>query len=447
MDTSEIQEYPAASEQKFSFPAGLLRGHGGQYAWTFATELSVLACQLITYRLAAHLLGASAFSEYALARRTVSLLYPIPLLGLGVALPRFIAHESAKRPGAGGKRYFGAAVWCVALGLLVCLSSMNLLPRTYAYLFFGSSEYAALIMPLSLWLLGLCLHSLVYAYHRGRLELNRANLLQMINLGLIPVIAFLAFHRALPVVLQTIGVANTAVALLALSFSPVRFAGSNVSSEAKELLRYGIQRVPGDFFQMALLALPATLVAHVQGVREAGYVAFGISVLNMIASLFSPVGLVLLPLASRMLAQGADDQIRRHIVLLLQATLIISVAIALLATGFAPSLITWYLGSSFSSLAGVVRLMAWGAVPFCVFYVLRGLVDAFHSNGINTKNLAITLATFCALAGMVVPLGLNVTSIVLCLTAALLCLGFLTLNEARRILNFPNLFFAFSSPS
>src|SRR5438132_6367918 len=80
----------SGTNARFAWITENLGSHVREYGGTFATEFTVLACQLVTYRLVAHFLGKTGFAEYAVARRTISLVYPIPLLGVAVALPRYV---------------------------------------------------------------------------------------------------------------------------------------------------------------------------------------------------------------------------------------------------------------------------------------------------------------------------------------------------------------------
>src|SRR5215471_10068178 len=67
-----------------------------EYAPTLITEFVVMFSQILLYKLAAYYLGRTGFSEYALARRTVSLLFPIPVLGLAVGLPRYLGFTNGR---------------------------------------------------------------------------------------------------------------------------------------------------------------------------------------------------------------------------------------------------------------------------------------------------------------------------------------------------------------
>ena len=55
---------------------------GPEYASTFITQFADLACQILAYKLAARFLGKQGFSEYAVARRAISTIYPVSLLDL-----------------------------------------------------------------------------------------------------------------------------------------------------------------------------------------------------------------------------------------------------------------------------------------------------------------------------------------------------------------------------
>ncbi|HJZ62913.1 MAG TPA: lipopolysaccharide biosynthesis protein, partial [Candidatus Acidoferrum sp.] len=380
-----------------------LHSHVREYGGTFATEFTVLACQLLTYKLAAHFLGKDGFSEYAVARRTISMIYLVPLLGITVALPRYIAHAIGGGHGRRTAKYFGAALWCVGSALLASVLLMNLFSGTFAYLFFADKQYAGLVLPLSVLVVGLALHSLVYSYFRGHLEMRRANLLQLVNLGIMPLAAFFLFGGSVRSVLLSLGILATAGACVGLAMTPVSHAGVHVVPEAKELLRYGVQRVPGDFALMALFTLPATFVAHFRGVQEAGYVAFGISVLNMVGTAFTPIGSILLPRAGRMFASGERRELREYVWGLTKLTVGCSGLMAAALFVVAPRLIHFYLGPNFSEVASITRVVLLGGVPYCLYLVLRNILDAFHEAAITSLFLGAALAVLAVGTALVNP--------------------------------------------
>jgi O-antigen/teichoic acid export membrane protein len=380
---------------RFSSITENLASHVREYGGTFATEFTVLACQLLTYKLAAHFLGKTGFAEYAVARRTISILYPIVLLGLGVGLPRYVAMAAGRGDEEAKERYLGATLWCVGIAALVCVGILNVFPGGLAYLFFGSWEYASLIFPMSLVVAGTALHAIAYSYFRGILNMRSANLLQFVNFGLMPLAVFVFYSKSVQSLLMALGILSIAVAGLALLFTPWKAVARDNRGQVKELLRFGIQRVPGDFILMALFALPATFVAHKSGIRAAGFVAFGISMLNVIGSFFSPFGLILLPKAGALLAAGRNGELRRQVWLLTKITLMVSGGLALGIAIGAEILIRLYLGADFTEGAGILRLLLLAAVPYSLYTVLRNVIDAFHELGVTTMILAAGFGIFC----------------------------------------------------
>ena len=355
-----------------------------EYSPTFLTEFVVMASQILLYKLAAHYLGKTGFSEYALARRTVSLLFPIPVLGMAVGLPRYIGATNGR----------GATLWCVAGAAFICLTLINLFSKPFSYVFFGSNTYSYLALPLSVMILGQCLHTVVCGYFRGHMMLGRANALQIVNLALVPVGSFLVFGQSLPKLLIAIGALSTLMSSVGLLFTPVWAVAENNWKETKDLFRYGVQRVPGDFILVALFTLPATFAAHLKGIEEAGFVAFGISAVSIIGAVFAPVGLVLLPKATIMLAEGAREELREHLNAMVRITFVLSVAIIMTIWIWMPNLIHLYLGASFGQVVPIARLLILGALPYSVYLVLRNIVDAYHEYGITAAILFCGLLTF-----------------------------------------------------
>jgi O-antigen/teichoic acid export membrane protein len=407
---------------------------GREYASTFATQFADLGCQLLVYKLAAHYFGKQGFSEYAVARRAISTIYPVCLLGLGVALPRFIALSAADEQGAVRDRFWGASLWCVGFMVLFMTLLLNMMASKFAFLIYGASSYRPLVFPIMLVIAGLSLHALVYGYFRGHLQMNRANLLQIINSGIVPLVVLLWGSRGVGPALEEIGALTLLVAALGLLFTPWQKFATNCTSEVRTLLCYGLPRVPGDFALIALLGLPAFLVAHEVGVQEAGYVAFGMSVLGMIGAVFAPIGLVLLPKASGFIARGAHEALRSHVSAIMQLSLAVSALLTFSIEISAGTALRIYLGSEFSGLATIVRVVMLGAVPYAVFSALRSAVDARHFRPINARNCMTALAILASCSALLaIGHDKSVLLLILPLPLSLLVLGILTWSESRKL--------------
>jgi O-antigen/teichoic acid export membrane protein len=404
-----------------------------QYAPTFLTEFTVMASQIVVYKLAAHFLGKEGFSEYAVARRAISIVYPVALLGFGVGLPRYIAISAGGDAAGRRDRFYGATLWCVGAAAAILLTLINLTPSSFAYLVYGSTSYKALAFPVSLIIAGLILHAVVYSYFRGHLLMARANILQFVNLAAVPLLGFFGAPHDVGAVLRRIGLVSIFVSFLGLLLTPWQQIAANSLTEAKMLLRYGVPRVPGDFALMALLGLPTFLVAHQVGVQDAGYVAFSVSVMGMIAAVFAPVGLVLLPKASGLIARGASEELWSHISMVFKLSVITSAFLTILTEMFAGPLVRVYLGRDFSEISTTVRIIMLGTVPYAVYTALRSAVDARHFKAVNTKNCLIALAILVSCSALLFVFhDSSTTTLILPLPLSLLVLGTLTWSEAKK---------------
>jgi O-antigen/teichoic acid export membrane protein len=405
-----------------------------EYAGTLATQFLVLSCQILVYKFAARFLGTVGFSEYAVSRRTISLLQPVALLGIGVGLPRYIAMAEAAGDFGRVKRFFGSAIWCVCFAVAVIASLLIVWKDWFSYLFFGTRQYGELVPALSVMLIGLSAHGLAYAFLRGRMAISRANVLNLLNLGIVPLVVLFWFNKSVAFVLWSLAFGWTAVALGALVQLPVAAATKNHSSERRELIRYSLQRVPGDFVMTALISLPAIFAAHASGIQLAGYVAFGVSIVNMIAAMFAPVGVVLLPKISRNLMAGLSASMRGEIRLIGWLAALISFAIIVVLEVLAPLFIRAFLGGAFEPAVGTVRILAIAALPLALYSALRSVIDGFHERAVNTINLFISFLAFLGLSALWLLDRSSPDIILVSFVAAISLLSVLTVSEVGRVL-------------
>ena len=408
------------------------------YALTFAAELLVLGLGLIVFRVAATYWPPQLFSEYVLARRVLALIQGSVALGLAISLPRYIAHAHAtgRDPDASG-RYLATGITLVLCVLLVVGACFLLMPSLLASLLFGDARLRVMWAPIFLCLAGLLGHTLAYGYFRGRLNMPAANALQVINQGAAHLLPFLV-ARGLTApdvfaVVGTIWVTTTGTTLFSLivrRHGLAMFAPSSLRAHGRELLRYGAPRIPGDITLTALFNLPATLAAHVGTLVQAGYLAFSLSALSLMGGVFAPIGLVLLPDATRMVARGQTERLRRGLKLLLLVGIGLTLAGVGLVEVIATPLVAWYLGPAYAPAAAVLRLVLLGAVPYVVYVLLRSALDALSIKAINTRNLAIALVCFAVTAGALRSVG----GIAIAVSAAMLVAGLLSGWDTWRLL-------------
>lgn len=387
------------------------------YVTTLATELSVLTVSLLTLKLAAQLLDPLAFGEYAVGKRALSILTFTLACGLGIGVPRYLslADHSATRPAPQGAYLLGAILVAGSvLSLFAMLCWSGLIPLEAV--FFGSSFSSPfLVSALMISTLGLIMHSICYGYLRGRLWMIQANLLQTINSGAVPLLAVLLCH----------GRASRAIALMGGGWIVVStlfgcwigftrpFAGvarHQLARATKDLLRYGIPRVPGEFALFGLTSIPAFVVAHRTGIQSAGQLSLAISVLQLIGALFTGIGVLLLPQVSRLAAQGNIPKARKLVKNVWAGALLITGVMVLVLSLSAHAVFLRFFGAGFRESADLTRWLLVGAFPYVTYLILRNPLDALSAWPYNSVNLWAGCSGLAALLWFGCPPAVSLTA-------------------------------------
>lgn len=367
------------------------------YALTFITEIIGLLTSVFVYRLAMGNLGETGFSVFMLARRALSLVVPALLVGLGISVTRYVAMADAGYENRSSHTYLVSALGIIAVGLAVFILMINAVPRVFSYVFFGATSFDYLVPSLSLLLVGQMLFSVCYAFYRGRMDMATANIFELCN-GLAPLIAVVFWGHSVLSVITGTGLITCVVALAFLFrvLGKTTHQVDSVAAHTKDLLHYGIRRVPGDFAFIALFALPAVLTAHLVGVREGGIVGFGLSIVTMMATPFSPLSKTILPMASRMFHSGQFARLKADLNRALWTCLALVAAGTIAMELFLELALKIYLGAIPDGMTVIVRILILAAPPFCLFVSFRGVIDAVYRKAINAQSCYIALAVFIA---------------------------------------------------
>ena len=358
--------------------------------YTLASQFIIIISVLLSYKISAFLYGKQGFSEYSLIKRNISLISPIILLGLGTSLTRYIALSLNNKSKV--NNYFLISFCIVLLVTIILKLLIFIFPNNISFILYGKYEYKKFIYPMLMVLIGLSLHVLIYSYYRGQLFMKKANILQIINLGIAPLVGFLFAKSPEDANL------NYGLIMLIITF-PIAIKiilksnifDSKIYIDSKKLIKYGIQRVPGDFGIMALFSLPVLISTHIFGVTTGGYIAFGIALLNMSGQIATPVGIVMLPKISQLISLKKIQTINKLIKNIFILILVLSLTIWIFYNIFADTILSLYLGNNNEEILHITKIISIGVIAFMLYVALRGPVDAFYKKGINTINIMIGL--------------------------------------------------------
>jgi O-antigen/teichoic acid export membrane protein len=415
----------------------VFRQHGRRmkrdYLTTFVAEALVLASALLAYRLVALHYSTSGFAEYAVARRALTLLLPFGVIGLDVGIARLVAYAADKRP-QDARGYLMAALPISITGLALASAALLGFAPLFAQLFFGDVQRVDLVATLPLLLGGATAHVLVYGNLRGNNRIAQANLMMVVNHAILPV-ATVVLGGSLQAILLGLGAGWLVFSVAVFVVTPKE--AHDVGRLARELLRFGGRRMPGDLVQILFFALPVIITAQLGGLTDAGIVAFGITALGMVGSSLTPISFVLLPVASRLIGRGSVAGLRAHVVGIVRRVTPVMMIGILAVEVFAEEIIRRYLGPDFVPAVGTLRLILLGALPWTAFIVLRSILDARHERAVNSRNLAIGFAVFVIVAAPAALLARSTTIVLSGFVTGLFVLAILTIVESYRALQDP----------
>ncbi len=403
------------------------------YIATLATELSILGLSLFALKLCAYILGPTGFGEYALAKRALSILTFTLACGLGIAVPRYVSltEEASATSNRQGAYLLGALLLSASiLTVFATLALSGLLPL--GKIFLGDASPPFMASALVAAVIGLSMHTICNGYLRGKLWMRKANALQLINLGLTPIVALLACGaqstRAIALMGLGWGIVSIIFGCTIAAHQPFKgVSASQLKDSVRILLSFGVIRVPGEFALFALTAIPTFVAAHKVGIQSAGVLSLSISILQVVGALFTGVGVLLLPQVSRLVSTGATDRARR----LVRTALLLSLAIAGAVAGVlflsADLVINIFFGTQMGQSTTEIRWLLVGVFPYVTYLTLRNPLDAVASWPYNSINLTAG----CLLLVALLWLGGDYLSPGSSLTFALLLVGCASLMSWR----------------
>jgi O-antigen/teichoic acid export membrane protein len=405
---------------------------------TGITQVATLGANLLLVGAVSKEMGLAVLGEYLLVKRISAWLLTASQLGLGVALPRQIAHtgEDVQRH---ARQYFLAGL-TVILTLVAGVGLVAVLNAQRVARWCWGSDNRGLVYAMVLLLLGTAAQSMVFGYFRGLERVQRANLVGFGGTVIVPLLALAATHRSHSAPLL-VGTTGAGLAVLALLWAVPMFAAArdfrrHIVSDARQLLAYGVARVPGEIAGGGLLALGPVVVSHYVSIADDAHLLLGITCLSMAGLAFAPVGMVLLARISRLLATGRHQDVDKFVGHLRSAAWQISVGVLLQGLIFARPLVLWWLGPS--SLAGVpvIQMVMLSVPAYMYFLAMRSVLDAASPVAYNSRNVLITLAVLVALLAAVVhfvPHQDIVLGVAAATTAAMCVLAFATHRTLRTL--------------
>lgn len=368
----------------------------GPYAVTIASIAAAALGNVICYKLVAVLGSAHTFSDYSTARRYLTFLLPVALLGAGVALP---LRTSIRPDRDEGRRIlylqFGLAGSVVALGLVL----LWLVPASVASQIPGLTRHqmsAVLVM-----VLAFNFTSMIYAYHRGFQEFRQSAWLVVLANGVFPSIgAAFASHGAAPAIWVW---AAMCLLLAGALVWRLGWPGFGPISDQVLLLRSSLGRMPGDLAYAAVFLVPvAQMQGHGSAERESVFNYFFV-LLGVITAAAAPLSAVLLPVVGSQVARGGTAAAARFLLASICAGVTVG-GIVWVVLFLAPdAIVKTFLADAYTAQADVLSSMGPAALGLAVFVFVKSVLDGTGEQpvtaAISVGALVLYFVTRVALSG------------------------------------------------
>ena len=366
------------------------------YFVTFGIEFLILLLGFIIFRIANEKMTEIGFSEYTLSRRNISFLQPLLMIGLGVAVPRYVSIFPQRNS------FLPASLFLMSIVSILLLMILTFGSAVFSNLFFGNEKYQIYILPMALLLVGYGFHAILYGFLRGKKEVYFSNLIQLLNIGILPVLVlFYTQDVKLLLYINSVLLLFNCLIFITIVFikNGIKIELQSCKEDAVVMLKYGLPRVLGDFALLALLTFPTYIALSMQkNVLVGGDVAYSITLFNLVGAAFGPLSLVLLPEIAGFLAEKRVDLIKKRFYVFLVISLLLTLFGYALFYFFHDVVLNVLLGNKHrSSIFEIASIVLLGSFGYVLYIVLRSFLDAIHVKAKNATNLIVSLGVYVLL--------------------------------------------------
>ena len=365
------------------------------YIITFSVMVAAMVTTFLIYRLAQLLFGSQGFAEFSFAKRIVAFLVPTLSLGIGVGIPREVArvHGTAEE----GDQFIilRSANILILILLLALMAACFFFPIIVSKLLFSDGKYSYLLLPIIICLSGAMFNGIAFAYYRGLNQFVIANILQVCNLVLLPILTIYYLCHDIASYLIVWGSAVT-IASLAVT-SPFLFTRKGSWWNSKVIYRfilYSVRRVPGDISLELMFVIPPIIAAHLTDFQTAGDVAFSLTLLTLVIAPLSPVSILLLPKIMGLVREQKKTRIKALVNDGLPYVIGIFMAGSIFLFILIGPLISVFLAQKGDMNLFIIKAVILTIVPYSIYVYLRSFIDALSDKAYNSLNCIVSLLAF-----------------------------------------------------
>ena len=201
---------------------------------------------------------------------------------------------------------------------------------------------------------------------------------------LIPVVFFL-IYRDLSIILIFIGCSVMLLSVIVYILREKNIFKIHINfNEIKNLFKYGIERILSFLSQFFLLAGIPLLLYNEISKTSLAYLNSSISLIRLSLVIIGPIGFIILPRVSKMVANSNKGELETKIRIILSLIFFIGIIGMALMLFYGPIILKFWLGDISREGAIISRLIAFSIPLFMVTGILRSIIDSVSERGYNS---------------------------------------------------------------
>jgi O-antigen/teichoic acid export membrane protein len=403
--------------------------------YVIAANMAVLLLGLVQIPILTKGLGVNLYGIWSLIDVTISLLAPVALISLNIAIVRFLAAEENK---ARITDDFISALSIVSItgaALSILLFFLSDVIAAYVFKDISASYYiklaSILILVNSLYLLSL-------SFFRMRRSMGLYSLLTTVfNISQVAIIvvSILLGYKLTGVLVASIinGIVFILINLVII-FKKIGFTVPTFS-HMKTYIKWGLPLVPNTSILWIIHTSDRYIVSYFLGVDAAGIYSAAYSIGQYALFVLAPLGIVLYPTIARHYDEGNLNETRVYLKYSTKYLMMIAIPSAFGLSILAKPLLNILTTPQFLTGSTVVPFVAFGAVIFSFFQISVYIIHLVGKTKINVRLLGIAAALNIALNFLLIP-RMGIVGAAVATLIAYGVLGILTLIVTRRYLKF-----------
>jgi O-antigen/teichoic acid export membrane protein len=378
------------------------------------------------------LLEQDNFGLFILIRKWIVALLPLVTLNLSIGLTRYVSFEKEK---AGFYLHISLII-TTALSFLIIII-LSLFNRFFSVTLFSSINYSNFVFVLVVFLYANVVHLIIYAYFRGKLDMNAANGLRVL---------FAGFPVLLGVILLLLPIDNELTILylyfliysswaVATGFYYVRkelsftifgsilkkgMASLSYFKEYRDLFTFSLARVPSLIFISLIFSFPVFIATHRISIKAAGHMGIVVAVLHLLGIFSRPFSLIFLPKFSSLKKNEETANINKYSLIVLNFIFTFLPILVVTIFGLSRFIILIWFGPNYLSTVNGVSVIILASVFYLGFALIRGILDGLF---VFPYTNIINFAGFFIIAVLSLLIGTGIFELSIALSCGLFMLG------------------------